>query len=464
MLIRTQILLRKSLNNNINKTNSIISLLLTKTKLSALAPSLIKSLSSKAFSSKEPQGQKLVQSPEELYTTPIYDKENPEFSETYLNLLFNLNSEELNQTNTDFTKVTDSIITLIKLYPSLSNQNAYNAKFDFILNYLYQNPEKFSYLELIKIFHSLIENKIAGCNIPIKLNYYIAAKLHLAKSQILKQKNSSLEDFTHVFFNHFHFCAESGYTSRHILNNFLNILSSKNLHSTNLFANEANVNNIVYLISLAVANINELDKCEITEKAFLEPHKDAISINNMIMVLKLLQTCAANLEVGKINEKTNSRNRLFKALKYLIAEGVQLPRQLDDFLASYDTSEISKFEAHEMRESKTAEKLGNILEKIGLKKIEKDKKFEICAVDFLIEPGVCLKINHEEDFSNDLPKGRVNFVNRYLYLQNYEVINLPSFMFEDESKIEEIFKRRFSHFINEGYNRINAENNANNKI
>lgn len=460
MLLRTQKLFQTSLKNK-NITKSICTLTVSSSRKSALAYSLFKQASLKTFSSKQLQSQKLVQTPEELYTTPIYDKENPEFSELYLSLLFNLHSEELSQLKTDYNKVTEDIINLIKLYPSLSNQEAYLPKLDFILNYLYQNPDKFNCVQLIKFFQTLIDTKAGGCNLAVKLNFYIAAKLQQAKVLCTKKKNDSLEELIHVFFNHFHFCAESGFTSRHILNNFLNILGSDNLISANLFANEANVNNVIYLIALSVANINELDKNETVDKTFLEPHKDLISLSNMTTVLKLLKTSAGFFEVGNLSEKSNSRNRLFKALKFLNAEGVKLPSKLDEFLANYDASQIDKFETHELINNDNANILGNILERIGLVNVEKNKKFEFLGVDFYVEPGVCIKINHEEDYSNELPKGRVNLITRYLYLQNYDVISLPIYSFDDVSQIEQLFKERFYHFINAGYDRINDDKNDN---
>ncbi len=483
MLIKSQKTLLRSFttkkNINKNSKNNLFSLI-QKTFLSKQTSTIqstayllsFQKQASKAFSQNQKQtgsssgGYKPAQYPAELYTTPIYDQENPEFSETYLNFVFSLNSEELNQTKTDVPKQCESIITLIKLFPSLSNKAAYSPKIDFLLDFLYQNVEKFSCFELIKIFHTLIEIKIGGCNLPIKLNFYIAAKMQQAKAQSFKQKSFSLEEFIHAFFNHFHFCAESGYSSRHILNGFLNILGSSgsgnhHLHIESLFANESNLNNIIYLIAVSVANVNEVDKSELTEKAFLAPDKDVISVSNMTVLLDLLTKTARNLEAFSNSsiEKSNSRNRLWKALKFLSAEGVQLPCALDDFLAKYDASQISKFESHEMliRDVERPKKLGSILEKIGLNNFEKDKKIDFCAVDFFVEPGVCVNINHEEDFCNDLLKGRVNLANRFLYLQNYDVINLPFFVFRDEAKIEELCKRRFYHIVNEGYDRLNAD-------
>lgn len=465
LINKTQKTLFKSFYNNNNKKN-FLTLILNKQKKnesSYSASTLIQKQALKPFSQKQTRTEKLAQSPEQLYTTPIYDKENPEFSETYLNFLFNLNAEELNQTKTDFPKLTENIITLLKLFPTLSNQAAYSPKLEFLLDFIYQNAEKFSCFALIKIFQTLIETKIGGCNLPIKLNFYIAAKLQQVKAQALKQKNS-LEEFIHAFFNHFHFCAESGYSSRHILNSFLNILGSENLLNNNstktkLFANESNVNNVIYLIALSVANVNEADKNELTEKAFLDPQKDVISVSNMTVLLQLLRKAAENFEILSENEseKSNSRNRLFKALKFLSAEGVALPSALERFLTVYDSAQIEKFEAHEFFDTERPAKLAGILEKIGLRNFEKDKKFEFCAVDFFVEPSVCVRINREEDFSNELLKGKVNLVNRYLYLKNYDVVNLPFFVFKDEAKLEELFKKRFYHVVNEGFDRLNAD-------
>ena len=67
----------------------------------------------------------------------------------------------------DFPKLTESLITMLKLFPNLTDKEAYSAKVDHILDFLYQNPQKFSCFELIRIFKTLIETNVGGCNLPI---------------------------------------------------------------------------------------------------------------------------------------------------------------------------------------------------------------------------------------------------------------------------------------------------------
>ncbi len=408
---------------------------------------------SKRFSTKV-NNVKLLQSPEEIYSTPIYDKQNPEFSETYLNFLFNLNSEELNQTNIDYKKLTDNMITLFKVFPGLENQEDYFNKLDYVIDFLYNNCHKFELKELVKLFNILVEKNTGESNLLLKFNFFISNKLNQAKSSALKEKES-FEDFVYVFFNHFHFCAESGISNRSILNNFLNVLSKEN-YFKNLLVNEANVNNVIYLISLSIANLNEMKKNDLLEKEFLEPEKDLITINNMIILLKLLNITSKNLEIN-ITEKSNSRNRLFKSLKYLKSEGVTIPEKLEEFLQKYDSNEIPKFENKEYEDINLNNKLESLFEKIGIK-YEKNKTFDICGVEFYVEPGICLRINYEEDYKCEFLKGKTNFINRYLYLTNYDVINLPYYIFKEEEKLEEFLKKRFYHVINGGYDRISEKN------
>ena len=90
MLIRTQKSLLRSLNNTNNNKKNIFSMLRRNSfkSASAFPFNSFNNQVAKAFSQKQIRSQNPLQSPEELYTTPVYDKENPEFSETYLNFLF----------------------------------------------------------------------------------------------------------------------------------------------------------------------------------------------------------------------------------------------------------------------------------------------------------------------------------------------------------------------------------------
>jgi len=449
MLNKTHKLFSRSFN-----TNNLFDKIFKSRSFTDFSFCLIKN-HSRAFSSIM-RKQKLLQSPEELYSSPIYDKSNPEFSEIYLDFIFNLNSSELNQTKINYSKITDNIVNLIKLYSSIEDQDMYVEKLDYILDHLYANSHKFSCYELIKIFQTLIDKNIGEMNLLVKMNFFISNKINLAKRNALHDK-VKFEEFIHIFFNHFHTCAESGFSNTEIFNAFINTLAKDNFLK-DLLSNEANINNVIYLIALSIANLHEIKNNSLLEKTFLEPHKEAVNVNCMVSILKLLNLTSQNLENGNKFERSNSRNRLFKALTYLKAEGVQLSEKLEEFLTKYNCNDIAKFEKDVFEiENKYEGILANILQKIGIK-FEQNKKFDICEVDFFIEPGVCIRINQENRYQNDNLKGTENFVNRYLYLKNYDVINLPYYLFEEESKLEETIKKRFYHFINQGYDRITDSN------
>ena len=65
-----------------------------------------------------------LQTPEELYVTPIYDIENPDFSETYLNFLFNTKTKELNNKYYKNDLITENIVNFIYIYVFFTSQNA----------------------------------------------------------------------------------------------------------------------------------------------------------------------------------------------------------------------------------------------------------------------------------------------------------------------------------------------------
>lgn len=412
-------------------------------------------LNSKAFSNNKNFSRKILQTPEEIYSTPIYDKENPEFSDTYLNFLFNTNSKELAQLSLNHSLITQNITDLLKIYSTLSDPKAYLHKFNYVINYIYNNPENFSFFDLIKIFRVLIEKKLGDVNLLVKLNLIIGNKVLFVKDQSLKNKGK-FEEFIHVFFNHFHLCSESGVVNRTILNSFLQLLSHDN-YFTSLFSNEVNLNNVLFLISLSIASINELDASEVIERVLLDSDKPVVNLQEVVMIKKLLNFLEKYFETGDITEKTNSRNRLYKALKLLRAEGISITGKLDEFLAKYDVSQLAVFEADVLQNDENAKQIGQILEKIGVK-FEKDKKFDICSVDYYVEPGICIIINGEDDFHNNTLKGKSNLVKRYLYLQNYDVLVLPYFIFENVAQIEEAIKNRFHYVANQEYDRISEKN------
>ena len=302
----------------------------------------------------------------------------------------------------------------------------------------------------MKIFKILSEKSLGDYNIMTKINHFVSNKIILEKKLSMKNKEQ-LEDFVHIFFNHFHLCAENGIINRNILNSFLYMLVKENF-ATNLLKSESNINNILYLISLAIANINEINNNQIVETSFIQSDKNIINLSGMVSLIKLLKLTSFNLE-NNINEKSsNSRIRLYKALNYLKLEGVSIEPILEEFLKNFDDPNMNKFD-NSRYYSEYISRVSQILDKIGVKYI-KDKKFDICGVDFFIEPGICLIVNGEEDFLHQNLKGKSNFIKRYLSLQNYEVISLPYNLFDNRTNLEELLTSRFYNIITKNYERI----------
>ena len=78
--------------------------------------------------------------PEEIYSTPIFDKENKKFSEAYLNFLFN--KQNLIFTNKNILKekeiICTDIVTLLDYFSEIPKSKKYffEKKLNYIMDYL----------------------------------------------------------------------------------------------------------------------------------------------------------------------------------------------------------------------------------------------------------------------------------------------------------------------------------------
>lgn len=419
----------KNISKNILKNFSNTKLVLINTNFNKIP------LKKFAFKTKNQQNSSL---PEEIYSTPIYDKENKKFSESYLNFLFN--KQNLNFTNPNSIKekeiVIKNIVTTFEFYSEISNKNIFEQKLNYIVDYLYQNMHHFSCFQLIKIFKVISQIKLNEINLLTKLNFYIASKLTVEKRTAFEDKDK-FEKFLNNFFVHFENSVENGITNKKLLNEFLGILNKENLNK--LLSVEGNLINVIYLISQGIANINELenDNDKEIEKAYLEIEKNLLNKNGIFSLMKLFEKLNNFLSIGETENDSNSRNKLYKSLIYLKSEGISYEKfsHIEEFLNvySYQIEEINNF-----NEEKTLENNRKIVEKyFDENKIEyeKDFEFKICKGNYVIHPGLVVNVYTKGDyFSGNMLQGRINLNNRYLKMLNYDVLSLSYDLFKEENR------------------------------
>jgi len=381
--------------------------------------------------------------PEEIYSTPIFDKENKKFSEAYLNFLFN--KQNLIFTNKNILKekeiICTDIVTLLDYFSEIPKSKKYffEKKLNYIMDYLYKNMHHFSCFQLIKIFKKITKNKLQEINLLAKLNFYIASKLNIEKKIAFEDKEK-FENFLNKFFVHFENSVENGVLNKRLLNDFIGILSRENLKK--FLANEGNLINVLTLISEGIATINELEENHFNngiEKIYLECEKNVLNKNTFLSLLKLFENLENFLSiesVDNITNSSNSRNKLYKSLIFLKSEGITFGNfsKIQEFLTNYNypLDEICTDNDFAI------EKYKKIVEKFlddNRVLYEKDKDFKICKGNYIINPGFIINIYMKDEYSSgDLLKGKFYLNNRYLKMLNYDVINLSSELFEESDR------------------------------
>jgi len=386
----------------------------------------------------------------------LMDKFSVEFSKTVSELKEELHGPHIQHKN--FNKIYSCILEIIKTFNVKKDKESYDLIFKEILPFLEIHIQRFKSVQMIKIVCALAENNIGHLQYFRIFQYHIGKALEREKNHMSLQKEDIAT--TKMIYQYFSINAEMSMMETVSLNfvldyfaNYSNTLISKNAEPQTLY-------DFIWLTSISIASILVKNKtCSdfepyVDKKLKVLQEKGALGLKKILNCLDLIVKNDNNFSenlVGKV--------RLYKALYYLKLEGLELPKNLGEYLIKF-----APFHKMNMERAITSSALENsfeiILKKLGLK-YEKEKKLGFCSVDFFIEPDYCIEINGPSHyvFTNrpkdqaaeqlevyDFPVGKDLLKKRVLQLEKYDYLEFSyNELINDPSAVVETLNSRYAH-------------------
>jgi len=393
----------------------------------------------------------LSQSPDQNEQKIILDpnsKFSVEFSKTKSDLVEEINGPHIQHKNYD--KLYSSITHIINSFKKNRDRESYEIIFRDILPFLERHIQRFKTEQMIKMVCLLAESDIGHLQYYRVFQYYIGKALEKQKNTLSLQYEDV--EFTKLLFQYFTQTAEISMMEITPLNflldyfaNYSNSILGRNTEPQTLY-------DFMWLTSISISSILvKRTSCPefepyVDNKSKVLNDKGALGLKKILNHLDKIVRNEQNF-----SENISGKVRLYKSLYYLKLEGLELPKNLEEFLIKFEPFTKMNIE-RSISGSVLEDNFENVLKKLGLK-YEKEKKLNFCSVDFFVEPDYCIEINgpshyvltnrpkdskigeyEVNDFSigKDLLKRRVLQLERYDYVEfsYHELINNPAGVLE----------------------------------
>ena len=386
----------------------------------------------------------------------VMGKFSVEFSKTVSELKEELYGPHIQHKN--LNKIYSNILEIIKTFQVKRDKDSYDLIFKDILPFLERHVQRFKPDQMIKIVCALAENNLGHLQYFRIFQYHIGKALEREKNHMSLQKEDIA--LTKLIYQYFSINAEMSMMETVSLNfvldyfsNYSNTLISKNAEPQTLY-------DFIWLTSISIASILVKNKTCSDFEPYVDKKLQVLQEKGALGLKKILNS----LNTIVINDNNFSENlvgkvRLYKALYYLKLEGLELPKNLEEFLIKF-----APFHKMNMERAITSSALENsfeiILKKLGLK-YEKEKKLGFCSVDFFIEPDYCIEINGPSHyvFTNrpkdqpveqlevyDFPVGKDLLKKRVLQLEKYDYLEFSyNELINDPSAVLETLNSRYGH-------------------
>jgi hypothetical protein len=417
----------------------------------------------------------------EVKESPIQNEQkvilnpNSKFSIEFSKTIFDL-KDEINGTHIqhkDYNKLYTIITEIFNSFQKNRDRESYELIFREILPFLERHLQRFKTEQMIKMVCLLAESDIGHLQYFRVFQYYIGKALEKQKNHL----SFHIEDvkLTKLLFQYFTQTAEISMMESVPLNfvleyfaNYSSSLLGKNAEPQTLY-------DFMWLTSISIASIL-VKKISCPEfEPYVNNNSKVLNEKGALGFKKILN----HLDKIVKNDTNFSENllgkvRLYKSLYYLKLEGIELPKNLEEFLTKFAPFHKMNVE-RSISGSVLEDNFENVLRKLGLK-YEKEKKLNFCSVDFFVEPDYCIEINGPTHYVfsnrpkdakpaeyevNDFPIGKDLLKRRVLQLERYDYVEFSyNELIHNPTSVLETLQTRYGHLKDEKFaNEVNILKN-----